>query len=125
MNPKAKYVFIIIVLLVSILTGCTNKNTIDKDKMDSIIESFVKETNTAIANKDIKKARKVWSEVTKLSIQAKDFKEISESIEKLSTNYVKLITYLETGENYLLNDFQKEFDIALEELKGNIYSMAE
>lgn len=126
MNPKAKYVFIIIiVLLVSLLMGCTSENTIDKDKLDSIIETFVKETDTAIANKDIKKARKVWSEVTKLSIQAKDYKEISESIEKLSTNYVKLITYLETGENYLLNDFRKEFDVALEELKGNIYSMAE
>lgn len=126
MGPKVKYIFIIVIfLLVSILAGCTSKNTIDKDKLDSMVEDLVNETNLAIANEDIKKARQVWSEVTELSIKAKDYKEISEAIEKLSTNYVKLITYLETGEDYLLNDFRKEFSIALEELKSILYTLTE
>lgn len=126
MNAKKKYVFILVtLLLISLMAGCSSKNTIDKDKMDSMIESLVKETEIAITNKDIKKARKVWSEVTELSIKAKDYKEISEAIEKLSTNYVKLITYLETGEEYILNDFNKEFEVALKELKNILYSLTE
>ena len=126
MNANKKNIFILsVVLIIVFLTGCTSKSTIDKEKMDSMIDTFVKETDTAIQNKDIKKARKVWSEVTELSIKAKDYEELSESIEKLSTNYVKLITYTETGEEYLLNDFRKEFDVALEELKNILYSLTE
>jgi vancomycin resistance protein YoaR len=126
MNANKKNIFILsVVLIIVFLTGCTSKSTIDKEKMDSMIDTFVKETDTAIQNKDIKKARKVWSEVTELSIKAKDYEELSESIEKLSTNYVKLITYIETGEEYLLNDFRKEFDVALEELKNILYSLTE
>lgn len=126
MNVKKKCIFIIAILLIVVfLTGCTSENTIDKEKMDSMIDNFVKETDMAIQNKDIKKARKVWSEVTELSIKAKDYKELSESIEKLSTNYVKLITYIETGEEYLLKDFRKDFDVALEELKNILYSLTD
>ena len=126
MNAKKKCIFIIAILLIVVfLTGCTSENTIDKEKMDSMIDNFVKETDMAIQNKDIKKARKVWSEVTELSIKAKDYKELSESIEKLSTNYVKLITYIETGEEYLLKDFRKDFDVALEELKNILYSLTD
>ncbi|NCC80663.1 MAG: hypothetical protein EOM04_00110 [Clostridia bacterium] len=126
MNAKKKCIFIIAILLIVVfLTGCTSKNTIDKEKMDSMIDNFVKETDMAIQNKDIKKARKVWSEVTELSIKAKDYKDLSESIEKLSTNYVKLITYIETGEEYLLKDFRKDFDVALEELKNILYSLTD
>ncbi len=126
MNVKKKCIFIIAILLIVVfLTGCTSENTLDKEKMDSMIDNFVKETDMAIQNKDIKKARKVWSEVTELSIKAKDYKELSESIEKLSTNYVKLITYIETGEEYLLKDFRKDFDVALEELKNILYSLTD
>lgn len=126
MNVKKKCIFIIAILLIVVfLTGCTSENTIDKEKMDSMIDNFVKETDMAIQNKDIKKARKVWSEVTELSIKAKDYKDLSESIEKLSTNYVKLITYIETGEEYLLKDFRKDFDVALEELKNILYSLTD
>lgn len=125
MNAYKKYIYIIFIIFALLISGCTDKNTIDKNKMDSMIDNFVKETNSAIANKDIKKARKVWSEVTELSIKSKDYKELSESIEKLSTNYVKLITYLETGEEYLLNDFRKNFEVSLEELKNILYSLTE
>lgn len=125
MNAKVKYLFILICLLIYLLVGCTSKNTIDKEKMDSMISNFVKETESAIENKDIKKARKVWSEVTELSIKAKDYEELSESIEKLSTNYVKLITYIETNEEYLLKDFRKNFDEALKELENILYSLTE
>ena len=126
MNAKKKYVFIVLLFfLFSLLGGCAEKNSLDKDKLDSMIEGVVKDTNSAIANKDIKKARDVWSKVTELSIKAKDLKELSESIEKLSTNYVKLIAYLETNEEYLLEEFKKEFDLALKELREVVYSLTE
>ncbi len=127
MEAKEKYIFLTIVVFILLIfsTGCTDKNTLDKDKMDSMIDDFVEETNLAIETKDIKKAREVWSKVTELSIKAKDYKDISESIEKLSTNYVKLITYLETGEEYLLSDFKKDFNVALDELKDVLFSLTE
>lgn len=124
MDGLKKYILIILILLLVFSTGCSDKNILDKDKLDIMIENYVKETDIAIANNDIKKARKVWSELTELSIRAKDNSDLSESVEKLSTNYVKLITYLESGEDNLLADFRKDFDDALDYLKETIESLS-
>ena len=124
MKESKKSIFLILILLLVFAAGCTDKDILDKDKLDTIIDNYVKETNTAIENSDIKKARKVWSELTELSIKAKDYDELSESVEKLSTNYVKLISYLETNEDYQLANFRKDFDNALDELKDIIESLS-
>lgn len=70
MDGLKKYILIILILLLVFSTGCSDKNILDKDKLDIMIENYVKETDIAIANNDIKKARKVWSELTELSIRA-------------------------------------------------------
>lgn len=125
MIPSRKYVLILVLLLVVslLVTGCNGRGGINKDRLDAMINALVTETNEAIEKKDINKARDVWSKVTELSIKAKDYDDIAESLEQLSTNYVKLIAYLETGEAYLLRDFQKEFEISVEVLKENVHEL--
>ncbi len=127
MEPKSKHVYVLIVILVvSVLVmGCNGRNSLDQDRLDAMINSLVIDTNEAIERKDIKKARDVWSRVTELSIQTRNLEDISDSLEKLSTNYVKLITYLETNEEYLLEDFKKEFNLTLEILKGHVHELTE
>ncbi len=124
MKESKKYIFVLLIMLLVFAAGCSDKNTLDKDKLDTIIDNYVKETNIAIANNDIKKARKVWSELTELSIRAKDYSELSESVEKLSTNYVMLITYFETNEEQQLANFRKDFDDSLNQLKDIIESLS-
>ena len=130
MKPIKKYMVVLLSLfLVSVLlTGCIGgKNTLDKDKMDALIDAHIRDTELAISQKDMKKARDVWSKVTELSIRAKGqgYDDLAASIEKLSTHYVKLITYIETGEAYLLQDFRKEFEVSVKELRDQVYKLTE
>ena len=114
------FIFLIIIVLLLSLTGCSNSEKVKREVMPSLIEKVVKETQKAIKQKDGKLARDIWSDVTEYSMKANELgdEELSEALKRLATTYVKLIEYCDSGEEDLLKVFNLEFAKALEKVKN-------
>ena len=112
---------LILVLIFSILTfssGCSGEG-FDSEIIPTLVEKVVDDTEKAISTRDVNLARETWSKVTEYSVKAQelDNEKISKSLSCLTSTYVKLIEYCETGDENLLNAFNAEFTKALEKFK--------
>lgn len=117
----SKYVILVIsIIMLAFLPGCSeDKDKFKEELLPDLVDDFKEETDLAIKNKDIELAREVWSDITEYSVIAKQDgdEDISEKLENLASSYVKLIDYCENNDEDSLNEFNDDYDVALEFLK--------
>lgn len=110
---------LVLFLFLSLLISCTAQKFDDPKQVGQAIDRIITYTDKAIANKDIKLARSLWSEISEYGIKAYEIgqDELGEKLAILASCYEGLVNYLETGKQEQLTKFQADFTEALKNLK--------
>ena len=105
-----------------ILAGCTTQEFTKPEQLPKAIEWIDGTTDKAIATKDLKSARLLWSKISEYGIKAGDagYKELGKDLGALASTYINLINYLETNDGKQLVIFEKVYLEAIEELKNSV-----
>lgn len=116
---KKRTVCLILLLFCIFLTGCESHLIENPDGLQKLIDKKVELTQKAVAEKDIRLARDIWSNISEYGIKAKELEkeELAGYLGKLAATYSYLVEYINTGDSNKLEVFQKTFDAAVQELR--------
>ncbi|SMB95743.1 hypothetical protein SAMN00017405_0473 [Desulfonispora thiosulfatigenes DSM 11270] len=116
---RKKILLLILVMITNFSLGCDDSKIIKRDVVPKIVNNIVSDTNVAIKEKDVKKAREIWSKVSEYGVKANQHgdEKLSETLTFLASTYVKLIKYCETDDENILKGFKKDFSKGLLKLK--------
>ncbi len=119
-----KKIMLLMCFSIFIITACEN-GTLDKPELiDKLLDDTITATQNVIKEHDIKKAREIWGQISEYGVKAKELEktEMAEDLNKLAATYAYLIEYFETKDPAKLDTFNKNFDLAIEQLKDHVRS---
>ena len=116
---NSRYLITLLLIVCVLFTGCTTQSLEKPEQILKLIGDAVKITEKAANEKDLKLAREVWTQVSEYGVKAKEIgnKELADSLGKLASTYVYLVSYIESGDTLQLTNFQNCFDQAVSQLR--------
>jgi|GEM_PF-2418740 len=116
---KKSYSLLAFLLIALLFMGCAGQSVEKPEQVLKLIDTAVKITEQAAKDKDIKLAREVWTQISEYGVKAKELekKELADSLGKLASTYVYLVSYIETGDNNQLTIFRNSFEQAVAQLR--------
>ena len=116
---KMRYFVLLFLLFSMLLTGCAGQSIEKPDQILKLIDDAVKITEEATNDKDIKLAREVWTRISEYGVKATELgnKELADSLGKLASTYVHLVSYIETGDDLQLTTFRSCFEQDIRKLR--------
>ena len=116
---KIRHIIALFLLFVVFVTGCSAQAVEKPEQMAKLLDEAVRITDKAVYDKDIKLAREIWNQVSEYGVKAAetDHKELADSLGKLASTYVHLVSYIETGDELQLRIFRGCFDKAVIQLR--------
>ena len=114
-----RYLITLLLIVCVLFTGCTTQPLENPEQILKLIDDAVKITEKAANEKDLKLAREVWTQVSEYGVKAKELgnKELADSLGKLASTYVYLVSYIESGDTLQLTNFRNCFDQAVNQLR--------
>ena len=114
-----RYLITLLLIMTVLFTGCNSQSVEKPEQMLKLLDDAVKITEKAANEKDLKLAREVWTQVSEHGVKAKELgnKELADSLGKLASTYVYLVSYIETGDALQLTNFRNGYDQAVNQLR--------
>ena len=116
---KKRTVCLILLVFCILLIGCESRVMENPEELQKLIDRNIELTQKAIAEKDIRLAREIWSKISEYGIKAKeqDKEDLAGYLGKLASTYTSLVEYIETKDDEKLKVFQENFEAAIRELR--------